>query len=192
MFVIGVIGPSGAGKGTACKILSEMGFFHIDTDKLVSQLHPKALPLLVDAFGPEVASEGVVNKKELAKIAFSSPQKTAILNSILHPMVMQRVSELICIAEQDEFFGVTVDGAALLEANGEKICDKILCILAPKEDRLIRVKQRDHISEQAANLRFSAQKSDAYYSEHADAVLVNSTVDQLKKDLKQLIEEWKK
>ncbi len=190
MFVLGVTGPSGAGKGTACDILKEHGFYHIDTDRLVPDLYPKALPYLVDAFGPQIAEDGAVNRKALAKAAFSSREATKLLNSILHPLVMEKVSELIQEAESNGYFGATVDGAALHEANAETVCDKMICILAPKETRLRRVISRDGISEDAAELRFQAQKSDEFYSAGTDAVIVNRTVEQLKYDLLSVIKEW--
>ncbi len=192
MFVLGITGPSGAGKGTACRILSEYGFYHIDTDRLVPDLYPQALPHLVEAFGPQIAENGQVNKKKLAMAAFASAEATNLLNSILHPLVMGKVSELIQKAEKEGYFGVTVDGAALHEAKAETVCDKMICILAPKETRLERVISRDGISEDAAKLRFQAQKSDVYYAAGTDAVIVNCTVEQLKCDLLSTIKEWTK
>ncbi|MBO5247888.1 MAG: dephospho-CoA kinase [Clostridia bacterium] len=190
MFILGVTGPSGAGKGTACKILSTMGFYHIDTDSIVPLIYPKALPQLIEAFGPQVAKNGTVDKKALANAAFSSSDATNTLNSIVHPLIMGEVSRRIREAEKEGFQRVTVDGAALHEANAEKICDKILCILAPKEDRLIRVIDRDGISRQSATVRFNAQKDDNYYKANSDAIILNCTVEQLQRDLIALIKEW--
>ncbi len=191
MFVLGITGPSGAGKGTACEILKEYGYYHIDTDRLVPEIYPDALAELKEAFGDQIEENGVVNKKELAKAAFSSPEATNRLNSILHPLVMNKVSELIKNAETDGFRGVTVDGAALHEAHAETICDKILCIISPKDERLDRVIRRDSITKEAAVMRFEAQKSDEYYTNNSDAVIENRTLEQLKRELITLLKEWK-
>ncbi len=190
MFILGITGPSGAGKGTACEILKEYGFCHIDTDRIVPQIYPLALSELKKVFGEQVVENGIVNKKELAKAAFSSPEATDKLNSILHPLVMDKVLELIKIAEKDGFQGVTVDGAALHEAHAETICDKILCIISPKEERLNRVIRRDLISKEAAILRLKAQKPDEYYITNSDAVIENRTPEQLKCELITLLKEW--
>ena len=40
MFIIGITGPSGSGKGTFANILSEYGFSHID----LSLIHILTLP----------------------------------------------------------------------------------------------------------------------------------------------------
>lgn len=190
MFVLGVTGPSGAGKGTACEILKEFGYYHIDTDRLVPGIYPKALPELMRAFGSQIATDGTVNKKELAKVAFSSPDATNKLNSILHPLVMNQVKELIKQAKKDGFRAVAVDGAALLEAHGETVCDKILCVISAKQERLQRVIQRDSISEDLVLQRFEAQKPDDYYTTNSDAVIENRTLEQLKRELIALIKEW--
>ena len=187
MFVLGITGPSGAGKGTASEILKKYGFYHIDTDRLVPEIYPMALPQLVDRFGPQIVENGNVVKKELAKAAFASPEATAALNEILHPKIMDRVAELIRDAEAAEYAGVSVDGAALHEAHAEAVCDRILCILAPREERLRRVVARDGISQNAVEMRFAAQKSDEYYASQSDAVIINRSVEQLEKELKALL-----
>lgn len=190
MFILGVTGPSGAGKGTACQMLKQVGFCHIDTDRLVPALYPKALSDLIREFGAEIEEDGSVNKKNLAAAAFCSPEATKTLNSILHPLVMEEVVRLIQKAKTDGFSRVAVDGAALLEANGAEVCDKILCILSPANVRAKRVAKRDHIDNNAILQRFQAQKSDEYYANNSDAVIVNDTPDQLKEDLLNLIKEW--
>lgn len=190
MFILGVTGPSGAGKGTACEILTNLGFYHIDTDKLVPEVYSKALPALVDAFGTQIQEKNRVNKKELARVAFASPEGMNTLNSILHPLIMDEVKCLISKAKDSGFSRVAVDGAALYEARAEEICDKIICITAGEDQRLSRVLKRDGISENAAKLRFKAQKDDAYYTSKSDAVIVNRTFEQLRVDLYNLIKEW--
>ena len=55
MFIIGVTGPSGAGKGTFSGILvQEYGFEHIDTDQIAKETVPEVLDQLVAYFGPQI------------------------------------------------------------------------------------------------------------------------------------------
>lgn len=190
MFVLGVTGPSGAGKGTVCGILKEFGFYHIDTDRLVPGVYPDAIPQLIEAFGEDVVKGGVVDKRALAAAAFSSEENTETLNRIIHPLVMNAVAKQIESAKDLGFDRVAVDGAALHEAHAEEICDKMLCILAPKELRKQRVMERDNIGSDAADLRLSAQKPDEFYAKSTDAVIVNDNRDNLKSKLFQLIKEW--
>lgn len=191
MFILGVTGPSGAGKGTVCEILKRYGFYHIDTDRLVPLAYEEAYDELLSAFGSGIFSDGKVNKKELAKAAFSSREKTDLLNSILHPRIMNQVRKEISEAEKDGFCAVAIDGAALIEANAQMLCDRMLCVLAPEEERISRVTARDSISEEAARQRFSAQKDDVYYSSHCGDTVINQDRNQLEHDLEQRIREWK-
>lgn len=190
MFVLGITGPSGAGKGTACEILKKFGYYHIDTDRLVPSLYPVALPELIRVFGPQVCQGGTVNKKELAAAAFKTKEGTDQLNSILHPLVMQEVRRLILQAEKEGYTKVSVDGAALIEAHGEKVCNKILTILTSREERFARVGMRDGISAEEIERRFSAQKPDEFYINNADEVIYNHTKEQLKTDLINILKEW--
>ena len=48
-----------------------------------------------------------------------------------------------------------------------------VAVLAPPETRLARIRARDGLDEAAALLRMRAQHDDAFYREHADAVLDN-------------------
>ncbi|MBQ5820330.1 MAG: dephospho-CoA kinase [Clostridia bacterium] len=190
MFVLGVTGPSGAGKGTVCGILKDFGFYHIDTDRLVPGVYPEAIPQLIEAFGVDVVKDGSVDKRALAAAAFSSEENTEKLNQIIHPLVMRAVAQQIETAKELGFDRVTVDGAALHEAHAETICDRMLCVLAPRNLRKQRVMERDSISSDAADLRLSAQKPDDFYTNNTDAVIINDDRDNLKSKLFQLIKEW--
>jgi len=190
MFVIGVTGPTGAGKSTVCRILEKYGFCHIDTDRLVSDVYPTALPMLKEAFGEEIAEGETVNRKALAQAAFATPEATEKLNAIMHPMIMEEVSRLIRKAEAEGYRGATVDGVALHEAHAEQVCHRMICILAPRQERFDRILNRDQITSQAAELRLNAQKDDAYFAANTDAVLINTSVVEIEEKLLQLIKEW--
>ena len=68
--VIGITGPSGAGKGTVSKMLNARGFHHIDTDLLAREVVPETLPRLVETFGEILNEDGTLDRKALAKKAF--------------------------------------------------------------------------------------------------------------------------
>ncbi|HPF56467.1 MAG TPA: dephospho-CoA kinase, partial [Clostridiales bacterium] len=84
--IIGVTGPSGAGKGQFCAYLADLGCTVIDSDKIAHSVTKKGsecLNDLVKAFGTEILSkDGRLNRRKLASIAFSDPKKTQTLNQI--------------------------------------------------------------------------------------------------------------
>jgi dephospho-CoA kinase len=81
--VIGITGPSGAGKGTVSKMLKARGFHHIDTDLLAREVIPETLPRLVETFGEILNEDGTLDRKALAKKAFSSAENTEKLNMLV-------------------------------------------------------------------------------------------------------------
>ncbi|MCL2023383.1 MAG: dephospho-CoA kinase [Oscillospiraceae bacterium] len=161
----GVIGPTGAGKSTLCRALEARGFFVIDGDELARRVTAPGSPVLdalTQAFGQDILEKGVMNRKELARQAFSSPEKTAKLNAIIHPAIEDLMYSDISAAQAKTVF---IEGAALLESPIK--CAAYIAVLAPEEMRLERIMRRDGISEQEARLRMSAQRDDKYYSSTA-------------------------
>ena len=76
MLLIGLTGPSGAGKGLFCKVLKEYGIESIDADAVYhSLLIPPSpcLDALCNAFGKDILNQDqTLNRRRLADIVFSS------------------------------------------------------------------------------------------------------------------------
>ena len=178
MFVLGLTGQSGAGKGTVANILEEYGFFHIDTDEISREVVPDALPDLINEFGKDILNEdNSLNRKALAQRAFKNDESIEKLNDIMHKRIMEKVVKIIETVGSYGFEHVTFDGAALFEAGAEKICDKTLLVISPQEVRLNRVLLRDKISREQVLIRFERQKSLDYYKEKSDFIIENNEDD---------------
>lgn len=68
-FLIGVTGPTGAGKGYVCRLLAQAGLHPVDCDRVYGQLTVPGAPLLQDlaaAFGQEIIKDGALDRKTLA------------------------------------------------------------------------------------------------------------------------------
>ena len=94
--VIGLTGPTGAGKSTARDIAKKCGFFVIDADKVsrdVTKKGSKLLPLLEAEFGGVVKC-GELDRKDLGLKAFSSAENTKKLNSITHPFIVSEIKAM--------------------------------------------------------------------------------------------------
>jgi len=82
MTVIGITGPTGAGKTTALEILEEWGFEVVDCDALYYRLlrtDPALRRSLVDAFGPVFLPDGQLDRRALAGRVFGDPAELAKL-----------------------------------------------------------------------------------------------------------------
>ncbi len=173
--IIGLTGQTGAGKSTVCHILSEMGFAIIDCDIVAREVtvnNKKLLENLASAFGIDILNaDGSLNRKALAQKAFSSPQKTALLNSIIHPVILEEIEGRIKACDNKY---VILDAPTLFESGADSLCDKIIAVIADEKIRLERILKRDDITQDQAQMRISAQGDDAFYIDKSDAVIYNN------------------
>ena len=185
--ILGITGPSGAGKGTVSSLLKDRGFHHIDTDILAREVVPETLPRLIETFGDILNHDGTLNRAALAKKAFSSAENTEELNKIMHGAIMDRTREIISLGKENGQEKFIIDGAALFEANATEICDFTIAVLCDRQTRLSRVMKRDGITEQQAAERFSRQLSDDFFRENTDFTIENNDLAETEKQLSEIL-----
>ncbi len=188
MKIIGLTGPTGAGKSTVSSALSKNGFYIADGDAVAREIVEKGssvLPVLANAFGSGILSpDGSLIRSELAKRAFKDEESLSLLNSITHPEIDRIIFDRISHASG--FRAAVIDAAALFESRISEKCDLIAVVTAPKEIRLNRIMARDGISEESALLRMNAQKDSDYYTEKADIVIHNYPPYSLDEEIKKI------
>ncbi|MBR6701652.1 MAG: threonylcarbamoyl-AMP synthase [Clostridia bacterium] len=183
--VYGLTGQTGAGKGYAGKILSELGMSVIDTDLVARQavLSPEVIRSLKAAFGDDIYAGGVLDRGELARRAFSDEKKTRLLNSITHPEITRLTAGLIHEAEKSGARAAVIDAPVLFESPIAALCDKIICVTAPESVRIERIMRRDGISREQALLRIGAQRDEEYYKSKSDIIIVNDGKNDIKTEI---------
>ena len=183
---VGLTGTSGAGKSTVSEELKKYGYAVIDADAVARLAMEKGSPLipkLVDAFGPSVLdADGSINRKELAKIAFSSPEMTKLLNKITHPEICRLIEKKINGAFWDGYEAVIIDAPQLFESKMSYDCNFIVSVVAPVETRLKRIMERDNLTKEEAERRINSQLSDDFFRENSDVVIENDGDEQKLKD----------
>ena len=179
--ILGLTGPSGAGKGTVCRIFAKYGIPSIDTDAVYHELlrEDKALTAeLRDAFGPDILDErGTVDRKKLSAAVFgkkNTPELLHTLNTVTHKYVMARTWEMVRVHQKNGARAVLIDAPQLFEAGIEKECDLVIGVLADRSLRLERILRRDGISETAALQRINAQREDAFFRSSCQYILENN------------------
>ncbi|MDD6161014.1 MAG: dephospho-CoA kinase [Oscillospiraceae bacterium] len=181
MKVIGITGPTGAGKTTVLNVLAGLGGVILDCDALYHDLTEHCEPMrreLRERFGDGIFDgEGHLLRKALGAVVFDDADALADLNAITHRYVFQAVEEAIAAAEAEGKPAVAVDAIALLESGLGEICHKTVAVVADDEVRVRRIMARDGISEEYARLRISAQKSGQYFAERCDHTLRNDGAD---------------
>lgn len=168
-FTIGLTGPTGAGKGFVGEKLKQRGFKIINCDYYAREVvkDNNILNKLSQEFGKDIIIDGELDRKALAKKAFESKEKTAKLNSILHPAIIE-----LCKKQANGL--CVLDAPQLFEAKLENECYKIISVIADENIRIKRVLSRDNITEEEAKRRISAQFDNNYYIDHSDYVIYNN------------------
>lgn len=197
MLTIGLTGPSGAGKGTVASLFAQFGVPSIDTDAVYHELlvpPSSCLDELVEQFGSSILKDdGTLNRPVLASMVFAPGHEEDLrnLNRISHRHVLNETRRQLEIYRTKGKPAVLVDAPQLFESGFDAECDFIVAILAPREARMARVMARDGLDEARAIARMDAQKSDDFFREHADAVLVNgSEIGALEADVRDLLRRW--
>ncbi len=178
--ILGLTGPSGAGKGVVAQRLRDAhGFAWIDTDAVYHELTSApsvCLEELEKAFGKDVIThDGKLNRPALAAIVFAPDAKDnlELLNALTHKHVLAVTAQQIETAKQNGALGAIIDAPLLFESGADAMCTHTLAVIADKETRKMRIMARDDLSAEAAQKRLDAQKPDAYYIEKAGFVIRN-------------------
>ena len=179
MKVIGITGPTGAGKTTALNALRELGAEVIDADEVYHRLLETDEGLkkaLKAAFGEQIGDKmGRIDRKALSEAVY--PGSLEELGAITHPAVLAAIGARVEKAQREGRPAVVIDAIALIESGlGEK-CDAVVTVLAPLEVRVARIMALDGIDESYARRRAMAQKDDGFFRAHAHYVLENTEGD---------------
>ena len=177
MIVIGITGPTGAGKTTVLNVLRELGGAVADCDGVYHELLSTSVPMreeLAARFGPEIFDEnGDLRRKALGAIVFGDPDALADLNAITHRHIVSELERRIAQAEGEGRPAIALDAVALLESGAGTLCGTTIAVTAPEELRVGRIMAREGIGEDYARARVKAQKPSAWFEERCAHTLRN-------------------
>ena len=183
MITIGLTGGIGSGKSTVSSRLAELGAFIVDADLVAREIvepGQPALAELADAFDGVLNPDGTLNRAELARQAFATPEATEKLNAITHPRIRARTEELFKQGRESGAQVLVYDMPLLIENGEVDKVDHVLVVDAPDELRIDRLVQHRGLDEDDARRRIAAQIDRVSRLNAADTVLDNSgTVEQL-------------
>ncbi len=174
--IIGLTGPTGAGKSEAARALAAAGCAIVDADRVSREAveQPECLKALAEAFGADILRpDGTLDRRALAWRAFETREKTQLLNDITHPQILQYMRQQIQDALDSGTEAVVVDAPLLFESKLDAVCQVKIAVLAPAEVRLQRICDRDGLSEEEARRRMKIQPPDDFYITRADKVFQN-------------------
>ena len=174
--VIGITGPSGAGKTTALSLLREKGAFVLDCDAVYHELLERDATLLgaIEQAFPGTVKDGALDRKTLGTVVFSDPDALETLNGITHRFVSEEIGRRLSDFATAGGTLAALDAVELIASGLGEICDLTIGVLADEELRVRRIMARDGIGREAALLRVRAQKPEEYYRQNCGAVVYNN------------------
>lgn len=185
--VVVVTGSIGSGKSTVTAILESLGATTICADTLARQVvvpGSSTLQEIVSAFGTQIlATDGSLNREQLADIVFSSKEDLEKLESILHPEIQVECEKQIIAAQHSGATLVVYDCPLYFEAGLEdRGFAAVLLVTSSPEIALSRVTERDDSSKSEVSKRQLVQMADDEKRAGADFVIENDgTLEQLRK-----------
>lgn len=177
MTIIGITGPTGAGKSLLSAYLREHGVAVIDADEVYHELlipPSDCLDAMRHAFGSGIFhTDGTLDRAALSAIVFHDADKLSLLNRTVLGFVLTEIRRRIGLLGQSGHRTVAVDAPTLIESGFHTECDTVISVLASAEVRLSRIIERDRIDRTAASARIAAQKDEEFYRAHSHIVLCN-------------------
>ena len=185
MSYVCITGGIGVGKSFVCKLLQQRGIKIYDCDSAAKRLMNESLDIkegIIKAVGGDAYKDGRLNKPVVAKYLLASEKNKQLINSIVHPAVM----------EDFRSSGTTwMESAILYEANLEKFVDVVVAVTAPRDVRVSRIMKRDNISEEKAKEWIDKQMSQEDVVRRADYVICNDGVNPLSEQIDFVLEKIK-
>lgn len=159
---IALTGGIASGKTTVSDILNNHGLDVIDLDLIARDLvAPNSLGLkeLVAAFGNGIiAKDGSLNRVLLREKLYREKHSAKIIEDIMHPKIIAKMQKDIANINNKI---VIVVVPLLLEKGLYKFFDRAVIVDSTKKNQLLRLRARDNINNDMANLMLNKQASRA-------------------------------
>ncbi|SEQ31499.1 dephospho-CoA kinase [Arthrobacter sp. OV608] len=176
MLKIGLTGGIASGKSVAASRLRERGAVLVDADALAREVvepGTEGLERIVAEFGVGMLDGGGrLNRARLGEAVFGNPERLALLNGIVHPLVRSRAAAIVAAAEEGSV--VVQDIPLLVETGQGSDFHLVVVVDAPEDVRLQRMLEHRGMTTEAARSRIAAQATREDRLAAADVVLHNS------------------
>lgn len=185
--IIGLTGGIGSGKTTVAHYMQSLGIpvYISDSEAKKVMEFPHIIDQIRQAFGEDIVTDHKLDREKLAAIVFNHPDKLKQLNAIVHPAVKTHFENWL--AQHKNHPIVVKEAAILFESGSYKDCDAIISVVAPIETRIERVLKRDATSREKVLQRINNQLSDEDRIARSQHVITNTTLEDTKNQVDEII-----
>lgn len=182
--IISICGKSGSGKSTLTnELLIHYGdnAIHIDVDKIGHYVNtiPEVLNEEVKCFGEGILTDGIVDRKKLGKIVFSSDEEMVKLTEITWKYMEKEIDKVI---EANPGKLIILDWQLTPKTKFFEQSDLTILLDIPVEVRKKRILKRDNISPEKFDIREQASIDYSLYN--FDIVQTEMNIDEIKRMVK--------
>jgi dephospho-CoA kinase len=158
---VGLTGGIASGKSTVSALLAQMGALVIDADALAREVVAKGTPGLaavVAEFGEALLTpDGELDRPAMGALVFADESARRRLESIVHPLVFERIVEIESSAGPDDL--VVHDIPLLAESGRADTFDAVVVVDVPVELAETRMVDLRGMTVEDARARIAAQAS---------------------------------
>ncbi|TPH12048.1 dephospho-CoA kinase [Litorilituus lipolyticus] len=177
-YIVGLTGGIGSGKTTVSDQFNALGVSIIDADIIAREVvAPKsqALGEISHHFGEDfINQDGSLNRALLRSRIFSNEEDKHWLNSLLHPLIRQKIQEQCADAKSKYCILVA---PLLIENNLLQLVDRVLVVDVSETIQLERTLQRDCSNEEEVRSIINSQAQRKDRLAHANDIINNEDID---------------
>ncbi len=152
---IAITGGIGSGKSTVLKHIADLGYPVFSCDEIYREIiQTKEYVSKIRTAFPSCITDGKIDRKILSELVFKNEEKRLLLNSIAHPLIMQRLVERMQISSSTLVFA---EVPLLFEGGFENLFDCVVIVIRDKEKRVNSVALRDGITRSEIENRICSQ-----------------------------------
>ncbi|KTD08265.1 dephospho-CoA kinase [Legionella jamestowniensis] len=176
MYCVGLTGGIASGKSTVASLFKNKRITVISADQVARELmqsDEQVQEKIVKQFGESILnSSKEIDRIKLRQIIFANPEQRLWLEQLLHPLIRQRIVELVHNSKSSYSI---VEIPLLKERKSYPYLDRVIVVLAEPQEQIKRVMERDNCTQREAQAILAAQPSDAERIAIADDIIFNNT-----------------
>ena len=190
--ILAVIGGMGSGKSTVLSVLEREGQYErLEMDRIAKDCYKdKALVRELSSILPKelFTEEGELNFPLFRALLLKDEAYRKAVEKKVHPLVFQKTEEAILKARKEEK-KLAIE-TALPNEHFLSLCDAVLFVDCPREERLIRLMESRGYDRMVAERMMEAQDIEKY-KESADFVLFNDRdIERTENAIRQFIQRF--